>query len=107
MATGKSEIGRKWAPLVGLIGQPAWLLFGYQQQAWGLLLISSAYTLVYVRGVWVQFRKPRRPIVMTVEHARRVYYASKKRFDLRALTEQLKDSPEIFGKNPKWRPPRS
>jgi hypothetical protein len=59
MATGKSEAGRKWAPLVGLIGQPAWLLFGYQQQAWGLLLISSAYTLVYVRGVWVQFRPSR------------------------------------------------
>ena len=49
---------RRWAPLVGLIGQPAWLLFAWGLDAWGLLAVSAAYTAVYLRGVWVQWRNP-------------------------------------------------
>jgi hypothetical protein len=61
LAMGHSERGRRWAPVIGLCGQPAWLWFGWQVQtsgleAWGLLVLSLAYTVVYARGVWVQWR---------------------------------------------------
>ncbi len=57
MAMGKSARARKWAPLVGLCGQPFWLAFALQAKAWGLLALSLAYSFVYARGVWVQWRK--------------------------------------------------
>lgn len=56
MATGRSERARRWAPVVGLCGQPAWLWFAASVQAWGLFVLSLAYTAVYVRAAWVQWR---------------------------------------------------
>ena len=56
MATGRSERARRWSPIVGLLGQPAWLWFAYSVQAWGLFVLSLAYTAVYLRGAWVQWR---------------------------------------------------
>jgi hypothetical protein len=49
---------RRWAPLVGLVGQPAWLLFAWGLDAWGMFAVSVAYTLVYLRGAWVQWGRP-------------------------------------------------
>lgn len=57
MATGRSAAARRWAPVVGLAGQPFWLLFAWRSDAWGLLLLSLAYTAVYARGAWVQWRR--------------------------------------------------
>jgi hypothetical protein len=45
----------KWAPIVGLAGQPFWLAFAWQTQGWGLGLLVLAYTAVYVRGAWVKW----------------------------------------------------
>lgn len=56
MATGHSQRARRWAPIVGLCGQPAWLWFAASVQAWGLFVLSLAYTAVYVRAAWVQWR---------------------------------------------------
>ena len=55
MATGRSERARRWSPVVGLLGQPAWLAFAVGAEAWGLFALSLAYTAVYVRGAWVQW----------------------------------------------------
>lgn len=55
MAYAKDERIRKWSPVVGLCSQPAWLYFAISVEAWGLLVLSLAYTLVYLRGVVVQF----------------------------------------------------
>lgn len=65
LAMGSSPTGRKWAPVVGLLGQPAWIGFAIGVNAPGLLVLSIAWTLVYARGVWVQWRRPwwRRPPV--------------------------------------------
>lgn len=57
MAMGKSARGRKFAPLVGLCGQPFWIAFAVQSSAWGLLALSLAYSVVYVRGAWLQWRR--------------------------------------------------
>ncbi len=42
---------RAWAPVVGLMGQPAWSFFAYQTGGWGLGLLVAAYTVVYVRAI--------------------------------------------------------
>lgn len=57
MAMGRNDSARRWAPVVGLCGQPFWLLFAAQTKAWGLLALSLAYSAVYIRGAWVQFRR--------------------------------------------------
>ena len=59
MATGSNPTARRWAPVVGLLGQPAWVAFAVQADAWGLLALSVAYTLVYARGCVVQFMRVR------------------------------------------------
>ena len=50
------ENWRRLAPVVGLCGQPFWIAFALQSSAWGLLALSLAYSAVYVRGAWVQWR---------------------------------------------------
>ena len=53
MAMGHNDRARRWAPIVGLCGQPFWIWFAIGVQAWGLLVLSLAYTAVYLRGAWV------------------------------------------------------
>jgi len=56
MAMGNNPRARRWAPIVGLAGQPFWIAFAIGAQAWGLLLLSIAYSAVYARGAFVQWR---------------------------------------------------
>lgn len=56
LAMGRNATGRKWAPLIGLLGQPAWAWFAYETNAWGLAALVGAYTVVYLRGALVQWR---------------------------------------------------
>lgn len=56
MATGNNTRARRWAPIIGLCGQPAWMYFAYQTQAGGLAVLSLVYTMVYIRGALVQWR---------------------------------------------------
>jgi len=51
MAMGNNLTARKWAPIVGLCGQPFWLTFAYQTHASGVMLLSLAYIVVYLIGV--------------------------------------------------------
>jgi hypothetical protein len=53
LATGRWPVGRYLAPFIGLLGQPFWVWFSIRQDAWGLLVISVAYTFVYLHGCWV------------------------------------------------------
>lgn len=59
MATGTDPQLRRWAPVVGLCGQPAWIAFAVGAQAWGLLALSIAYSAVYVRGIYLQWSNTR------------------------------------------------
>lgn len=56
MSQGDNLQARRWAPVVGMLGQPFWIVFAIDAGAWGLLLLSLAYTVVYVRGAMVQWR---------------------------------------------------
>ncbi len=53
MATSRNAGARRWSCAVGLLGQPAWVAFAYQSNAWGLAALAAAYTLVYLRGLLV------------------------------------------------------
>lgn len=55
MAMGRNAQLRRWSPIVGLCGQPFWLYFAVNAGAWGMFALSVAYSLVYIRGAWVQF----------------------------------------------------
>lgn len=55
MATGDNPTAQQWACVVGLAGQPFWLMYAHKSKAWGLMVLSLAYTVVYLRGVILQF----------------------------------------------------
>lgn len=52
---GKARRARRWAPVIGLLGQPFWFYFAWQQKSWGVLMLVIAYTFVYLNGV-VRYR---------------------------------------------------
>lgn len=45
-----NELGRILAPFIGLAGQPAWVWSAYQADQMGILLVTGAYTLVWLSG---------------------------------------------------------
>lgn len=50
---------RRFAPICGLIAQPAWLWTTYQHQQWAIFALSFVYALSWARGFihyWI--RKP-------------------------------------------------
>ena len=55
MAMGHNPRLRKWAPVLGLLGQPFWFLATVPSGNWGMVALCVAYTLVYVHGIRVQW----------------------------------------------------
>lgn len=51
---------RRYSPVVGLLGQPAWMWFAIESSAWGLAVLCAAYTAVYLHGAIRLMRKPAR-----------------------------------------------
>lgn len=76
-AMGSDPRLRKWAPLVGLAGQPAWAFFAYETGGWGLGVLVLAYTVVYLRAAMVQWRPVPAPLPVPVpaDDAQRLYLA--------------------------------
>jgi len=54
-AMGNNLRLRKWAPIIGLAGQPFWFMATIPGEQWGMVGLCVAYTLVYVRGIWMQW----------------------------------------------------
>ena len=52
---------QKWAPFVGLCGQPFWVYNALQpvngMPQYGMLVLAVAFTLLYIRGCWNNTRK--------------------------------------------------
>ena len=59
------EALRKWASVVGLIGQPFWFYSSWTSEQWGILVVTVVYTLAWIRGfrhAWMsQAARPRPP----------------------------------------------
>lgn len=61
MAMSDSRQPRFWAPWVGLCGQPFWLAYALESQragvdSRGLFVTVGCFTVVYLRGAWLQWR---------------------------------------------------
>lgn len=41
---------RRWAPIMGLAGQPAWLYATYTAEQWGIFALCGVYTAAWARG---------------------------------------------------------
>lgn len=41
---------RRYAPLVGLAGQPAWIYVAYTEAKWGMLVVTLLYTVGWLKG---------------------------------------------------------
>lgn len=42
---------RRWAPVCGLIAQPAWIYTTYVHQQWAILALTLFYTWAWWKGV--------------------------------------------------------
>lgn len=48
----------KWACIVGLIGQPLWILATYRAKQWGMWALSMFYTGAWLAGLYTFWIKP-------------------------------------------------
>lgn len=55
LANERSDRLRRWAPVFGLIGQPAWIIAALEAQQLGVLLVSLLYTVAWARGLFVHW----------------------------------------------------
>jgi hypothetical protein len=56
MAMSDHVGARRWAPVVGLAGQPFWAIFAVGADAYGVVLLTIAYTGAYLVGFNAQWR---------------------------------------------------
>jgi hypothetical protein len=43
---------QRLAPIIGLLGQPFWLIATFQAMQWGMFSVSVAYTFVWAWALW-------------------------------------------------------
>lgn len=49
---------RRWACVLGLLGQPLWFYATYKAQQWGIFTLCFFYTLAWARGVYEHWIQP-------------------------------------------------
>ena len=54
-----SPRAQRWAPLVGIVGQPFWLHASWHAGQWGMFAMSVVYTLAWLVGIWTKWIKKR------------------------------------------------
>jgi hypothetical protein len=45
----------RWGHVVGLAGQPFWLVAAASHEQWGIFAVALVYTAVFAEGVWHEF----------------------------------------------------
>ena len=51
MSQSPNRTARKWAAVVGLCGQPAWMWTTWHAQQWGIFALTFVYTASWLRGL--------------------------------------------------------
>lgn len=64
MSQSTSPLQQKYAPLLGLAGQPAWIYATIVAEQWGILFLSVLYTLAWCRGVRNQWFPERGVLIL-------------------------------------------
>lgn len=59
LAMGNDPCSRKWAPVIGLAGQPFWFMATVPTEQYGMVALCVAYTLVYIRACWMNWKPSR------------------------------------------------
>lgn len=49
---------RRWAPIIGLLGQPLWAAVAINGESWGILALVPLYTIGWCRGLLREWRRP-------------------------------------------------
>ncbi|ATG93961.1 hypothetical protein C8246_20005 [Paracidovorax avenae] len=60
LSQARSARWRRWACVVGLLGQPFWFWAGWRSGHWGVFAASALYALAWLQGAWVYWLAPRR-----------------------------------------------
>ena len=48
---------RKWGFVVGLCSQPFWVITGYKNDQWGIMILSIFYVFTWANGIRNNFGK--------------------------------------------------
>lgn len=71
LSQSSHEERRKYACILGLIGQPAWFYTSYVSQNWGIFAVCFLYAFSWFKGLWSFWLKPwwkeRNEVVETTE----------------------------------------
>lgn len=54
-----TERTRRWACVIGMVGQPFWFWSAWHACQWGVLAVTAGYTLAFMRGIWVYWLTPK------------------------------------------------
>jgi hypothetical protein len=46
-----NPLWRRWAPIIGMLGQPFWVYETFLAQTWGIFVLSVAYLFVWASGI--------------------------------------------------------
>lgn len=55
---GRKESWKRYGYIMGLIGQPFWIVSAIHNEQWGILLMTLFYTYSWAQGVWNYWIKP-------------------------------------------------
>jgi hypothetical protein len=50
---------RRWASVLGLLGQPAWFVATIKAEQWGIVALCAVYAASWGRGFWHYWIVPR------------------------------------------------
>lgn len=50
---------QRWGPVLGLLSQPFWFYATWQAEQMGMLVVCTAYTAIWAKGVYQQWLQPR------------------------------------------------
>lgn len=52
LSQSRTRNRRKWAPVLGALGQPAWFATAWINAQWGIFAIAFLYSYAWLRGLY-------------------------------------------------------
>lgn len=49
---GRKERWKRWGYILGMLGQPFWLIATFQNKQWGMFSLCIWYTYCWGQGIW-------------------------------------------------------
>lgn len=58
LTQSRNESTRRWACVLGLLGQPFWYWSSWVAEQWGIFAMCFLYTASWAKGAWVHWGEP-------------------------------------------------